>query len=224
MSTSIEVADRAITENPIIKSLNRRYAVKKYAPEKLSSEKVETLLEAMRLAPSSYGVEPWNFILVENEEIRKKLRPASWNQSQITDASHLLILARPATLGQSHVDALISRTAKTRGLEEEDLKNLRTMVESYMLHKKNDSERDEWANRQIYLSLGTLLVTAAQEGVDATPIEGFEPEKVDEILDLESRGLKSVVLVALGVAASDDVYANLKKVRRPSEDVIIRIK
>jgi len=205
----------------IINALNWRYAVKEFDPhKKLTEAQLETLLEALRLAPSSVGLQPWKFIVVENPDIRAKLRDAGYGQSKITGASHLIVIAVPKKIDDAHIDKFIRLTGEAQGKHTDSLKGLRDMAEGAVRGRTPDAVV-EWSARQAYLALGVLLTVAAHEKIDACPMEGFDAGKFDEVLGLGERGLASQVAVALGFRSADDKYARLRKVRFPKEDVVI---
>ena len=208
----------------IIDALNWRYAVKQFDPnKKLTQEQLDTLLEAMRLSHSSFGLQPWKFVVVENPEMRAKLREAGYGQSKITDASHLIVIAVQKNLDDAYVDTFLRSTAEMQNVSLESLQGLSDMVKD-AVHSRTPEAQVEWSARQAYIALGVLLTAAAHEGIDAGPMEGFDPKKFDEILGLEKRGLASQVAVAVGFRSPNDTYANLKKVRFSKEDVVIEVK
>ncbi len=207
----------------IIKALNWRYATKKYdTAKKLTSEQENFFLEVLRLAPSSYGLQPWKFIVVKNPELREKLKAAGYGQTQFTDASHLIVFAVPKVIDDAFVDSFVKTIANTRNISIESLKGYSDMMKGAIAPMSPDT-RKEWAARQAYIALGFLLQAAAVNEVDVTPMEGFSPKAVDEVLGLEKLGLESKVVAALGFRASDDSYASLAKVRNTKEQVIIEM-
>jgi len=207
----------------LIQALHWRYAVQKFDSEKkLTKEEIDLLLEALRLSPSSYGLQPWKFIVITNPEIRAKLREAGYGQAKITEASHLIVLAIKKNIDEGFVDEYMESVAKTRDVAVENLKSFRDMIVADIVARPVE-ERNEWAARQVYLALGMLLASAAILGIDAGPMEGFEPEKFDEILGLDKLDLASTVIVALGHRKFDDGAAKNAKARFPQEKVIISI-
>lgn len=206
-----------------LQKLNWRYATKGFDPaKKLSAEQVEGLLEALRLAPSSFGLQPWKFVLVENAELRAKLRASSWNQAQITEASHLIVLCRKDKLTQADVNAYIEDTARTREQELASLDGFRDMMHGFL--DAMDSEKAAiWATKQVYIALGVLLSACAAADIDSCPMEGFDAAQYDEILDLPAKGLHAVVVCPVGFRSADDKYAMAKKVRYSKEEVIVRL-
>jgi nitroreductase len=208
----------------LLDALNWRYAVKKFDPtKKIAPADWTTLEEAVRLSASSYGLQPWKFIVVTDPAVREKLKPAAWNQSQITDASHLVVFTYKTDITEADVDHFVQVTAAERGMPAEKLAGYRDMMVGDLVKGPRHGTIATWASRQVYIALGTLLTSAAALGIDACPMEGFVPDQFDEILGLKSRGLASVVLTTLGYRAGDDHYAALKKVRFPASEVIERV-
>lgn len=209
----------------IIEKLQWRYATKKMNPAKpVPQEKVDRILEAIRLAPTSSGLQPYEVLVVTNAAIREKIKPIAWNQSQITDASHLLVFAAWDNYTAERINAMFDLTNNVRGFTNEGWENYRQMLlEKY---PARDAETNfQHAARQAYIGLGTALIAAAEERVDSTPMEGFDPDALDEILGLRARGLRSVVILPLGYRQEDqDWLVNLKKVRRPREQFITEVK
>ena len=208
----------------IIKALNWRYATKTFNKDKkLSEEQVAKLLEAARLSPSSFGIQPWKFVVVTNPEIRAKLRAAAYNQAQITDASHLVVFTVVNDVNEAFVDKFIASTAKTRGLPVDALKGYGDMIKG-SIKAKSPAEIKNWAIHQVYIPLGIVLESAALDGIDACPMEGFDPQKFDEILGLDKLGVHSVALAALGYRASDEEVKQYGKARFSKEEVVIEVK
>lgn len=205
-----------------LNALKWRFATKVYdASKKIPEDKFAQLLEAARLAPSSYGLESWGFVVVENPEMRAKLREVAWGQAQVTDASHLVIFCRQKDLTVADADALMDRTAKTRGIDASVLDGYKQMVLG-SITGRDEAAKAEWTAKQVYLALGMFLSACAVEGIDATPMEGFDPAKFDEILGLEAKGLKSVVICPVGYRG-EDKYAGAAKVRKNAEQVFFKI-
>ncbi len=200
-----------------IQQLNWRYATKRMTGEKIPQEKLGNILEAVRLAPSSYGLQPFQVLVIENLETRKKIQPACFNQPQIIECSHLLVFCAWNQITEKEVDEYINDIAKKRNLTVESLKDFKGYIMKTIT--TNTQEQNMiWASRQCYIALGNALFAAALENVDATPMEGFVPSKLDEILQLQEKGLKSVVLCALGYRDStNDYLVNQPKVRRDKE-------
>jgi nitroreductase len=206
----------------ILEQLNWRYAVKKFDPSKnVSDEDWATLEEALVLAPSSYGLQPYKFIVVTDEAMREKLRPACYGQPQITESSHLVIFAAKKELDDKFVEDFIELVQEVRGTTREMLEDYIGMIKGTMKQLRDNGLEVSWSQRQAYIALGILLETAAILGIDACPMEGFEPAKVDEILGLE--GYTASALCTLGYRAEDDWLSALEKVRFPKEKLIKRI-
>lgn len=209
--------------NKIIEQLNWRYATKKFDnTKKVSSEDLETLLEATRLSASSYGLQPYHIFVVENPEIRKQLQPASWNQSQITEASHLLVFANKENFGEELVDNYLENVMTTRNLEEDAIKGYSEFMKSKLMDLSDD-QKDTWTSNQVYLALGNLMTVAAELKIDTCPMEGFENEKYNKILGLDNNNLNSAVVLAIGYRSNDDETQNYPKVRYSKEDLFTHI-
>ncbi|WP_312261315.1 NAD(P)H-dependent oxidoreductase [Limnohabitans sp.] len=209
----------------LLNKLEWRYACKKMDPTKVvPQEKVDRIVEAARLAPTSSGLQPFEVFVVTNTTVREQIKPKAWGQGQVTDGSHLLVFAAWDNYTADRINMMFDLTNAQRGGTNEGWENYRQML------LNNYPARDEQVNfehaaRQAYIGLGASLIAAAFEEVDATPMEGFDPKAVDEILGLRARGLRSVVIVPLGYRASEgDWLANLKKVRRPRETFVTEVK
>ena len=204
----------------LIERLNWRYAAKRYINSKVPKEKLTRILEAIRLSASSGGLQPYSVLVIENEELRKKLLPVANNQPQITEASHLIVFAAWENINEEKVNEYMQDIANTRGISVESLEVFKNRLVS--LTARSPEQNFNWAARQTYIALGTGLVAAAFEEVDATPMEGFDNAAFDEILNLNQKGLKSVSIMTLGYRdAENDPLANFKKVRRSSEKLFI---
>ncbi len=203
----------------IVDAMNWRYAVKKYDPAgRIPADKWAALEQALLLSPSSYGLQAMKFLVIDDAALRAKLRPASWDQSQITDADKLIVFLVKKDAGPADVERFIERISEVRRVPKEVLKSYQDMMlQSVSLPPE---KVEAWLTRQVYIALGTFLTAAAALGVDATPMEGFDKDKYDEILGLHAKGWKSVVLAAAGVRAPDDAYAKNAKVRFPLSEVV----
>lgn len=202
-------------------SLLWRYATKKFDPKKeISKETLGGLLEVLRLSPSSFGLQPWKFIVVKDAGLRKQLRPHAWNQPQITDASHLIVLCAKTSIDAAYIKEFISRSAKANGIAVEALKDYQDMMLGFV---KNQTPEQiaVWMSRQVYIALGLLLGECARQKIDACPMEGFDGQKFDEILKLKEQGLHATVLCAVGYRAVDDAYASHAKVRFSESEVVV---
>ncbi|PMD92330.1 NAD(P)H-dependent oxidoreductase [Siphonobacter sp. BAB-5405] len=198
-------------------SLTWRYAVKKYNNQKVSDEAIQTILDAINLSASSTGMQPYRVIVVKDAAIREELAKDSFN-AQILEASDLLVFAAFETITQANIDDYMAHVAAVREMPLEQLSGFKQALETHMLTQTPEANFS-WAARQAYIGLGTGLIAAAELKIDTTPMEGFNHEKLDQLLGLPAKGLKSVVLLSLGYRdAEQDPYANLKKVRLPLEE------
>ena len=209
--------------NKIIEDLNWRYATKKYdKTKKISAEDFNTIKESLRLSPSSYGLQPLKYIVIENKELREELKIHSFNQSQITDASHMIVFCSFIDIKENHIDQYIENIAKTRNQQIENVVGFG----DYM--KKEIFPMDKgllanWNSKQAYIALGQVLHTCASLRIDATPMEGFKADKFDEILGLTEQNFKSILVCAFGYRSSDDTNSSLKKVRKSQNDLFTSI-
>lgn len=202
----------------LIETLNWRYAAKRMTSEKVPAEKVDEIVEAIRLSASSAGMQPYKVIVVENPEIKAKLQAASFNP-QVSESSHLLVFAAYDSVKQQHIDEYIDLIVKTREVPAESMDTFKSRLGEGFL-SFTPEQAFNWASRQAYIALGTAIIAAANLKVDSTPMEGFAADQFDEILGLREKGLKSVVLLALGYRdEANDPLANMKKVRMPKEQL-----
>jgi nitroreductase len=207
----------------IIKALNWRYATKTFDKDKkLSDEQFDGLMEAARLAPSSFGLEPWRFIVVKSPDLRAKFRRVAWDQPQITDASHLVVIAGAKAVDDAFVDAFVARTAKSRGVPVEALKAYGENMKG-SLKGRTSEDIKAWAARQAYIPLGIMLESAALQGIDACPMEGFDHAKADELLGLDALGVQSLAVIALGYRANEEEAKKYSKVRLPKSEVVVEM-
>jgi len=207
----------------MLDALQWRYATKKYdATKKLTSEQLNFLKEAVRLSASSYGLQGYKVLVIQDAELREKLQPAAWNQPQITDASALFVFCIPTNYSSDDVNTFVQHTADERGLDWEVLKGYAEFMNT-KIFEKSPEEIENWLSRQVYIALGNLLAAAGSAQIDATPIEGFEPEKFDEILGLKEKNLRSVVLATVGFRHEEDATQHYKKVRKPAEQLFEEI-
>ncbi len=209
----------------LIEKLNWRYATKKMDPSKVvPEEKLERILEAARLAPTSSGLQPFEVIVVTNPEIRARIRQIAWNQSQVTESSHLLVFAAWDNYTVDRINMMFDLVNAERGVKNEGWEAYRQKLLAG--YPPRDPEVNfQHAARQAYIALGIAMTAAAFEAVDSTPMEGFDPDQLDEILDLRSHGLRSVVMLPLGYRdAGQDWLVNLKKIRRSVQSFIRWVK
>ncbi|GAA4048906.1 NAD(P)H-dependent oxidoreductase [Flavobacterium chungnamense] len=206
-----------------IKDANWRYATKKFdATKKISSEDLASLKEAIRLTASSYGLQPYKVLIVENPDLRAQLQPVSWGQSQIVDASHLLVFANIINFGEKEIDATINNMATTRNLPIEALQGYGDFMKSKLVSLPEDV-KNTWTSKQTYLALGNLMNAAAELKIDVTPMEGFEPEKYNEILGLDKLGLNASLVATIGYRHEEDATQHYAKVRKSEEELFVTI-
>lgn len=211
-----------ISPDAVLDALAWRYATKKFdAARKIDPTTWAALEKAAMLAPSSFGLQPWTFVVVTDPTVRAKLRSAAYDQPQITDCSHLLVFCRRLDVGPKDVERYLDRIVEVRGVARESLSGFRDSMLG-TIKSKGPEQSDVWVSRQVYISLGIFLATAAMLGVDACPMEGFEPAKFDEILGLKAQGYASQVLAAAGYRG-DDPMAKQAKVRWTGESAIRRV-
>ncbi len=210
-----------ISSESVLEALNWRYATKMFdASKKIPADTWSALEQSLVLAPSSFGLEPWKFFVVDDAAVRAKLLEASWKQAQVVDASHLVVLAIKTGVNETDVDRSMARTSEVRNVPLDSLEGFSNVIKGFM---KGIPDIDVWSTRQTYIALGQLMVSAAMLGIDTCPIEGFMPDKYDEILGLPAMGYHSVVVCAAGYRSEEDKYAHLPKVRFPLEDKVQHI-
>ena len=216
--------NNTISRGQLLERLNWRYATKQFDPNrKISAQDWATLEEALRLSPSSGGLQPWKFIVITDPAMRARLAPASYGQPQITNASHLVVFAAKKNFGEADVDAFINHAAAARGVTVESLAPFRGMLVGGIVQAMDVPARDAWARNQAYIALGNLLASAALLGIDACPMEGFDRAQYDQILGLKDEGYGSAVIATLGYRDERDQYANAPKVRFPKEQIFAHI-
>ena len=207
----------------LINALEWRYAAKRMNGQKVPTEKIDTILEATRLSASSMGLQPYNILVVEDMELREKIKAVANNQPQITESSHLLIFAAWDNITPAHIEEYINYTAEVRGVDVATLAGFKNSLLG--IAQKNTPEQNfQWAARQTYIAFGTAIAAAATEQVDATPMEGFNAPALDELLNLKEKGLRSVTLLPLGYRdPANDWLANQKKVRREKDKLFLQV-
>lgn len=213
-----------ISPQQLLETLSWRYATKKFDPAKpISPAEWATLETSLVLTPSSFGLQPWKFLVVENPGVRAELRAASWNQPQVTDASHFVVLTARTTLSTEDITEWISCLAATQGIPTENLAPYQNIVEGFIQPLSADA-RHAWNNRQTYIALGQLMTSAALLGIDTCPMEGIDPAAYDRILGLENSGYATTVACAIGHRATDDKYATQPKARYSADRVISHLR
>ena len=215
---------KTIEPQQLLEQLNWRYATKQFDPaRKVPDEQWAALEEALRLSPSSYGMQAWAFVVVTDPAVREKLKAASWNQPQITDASHLVVFTAKTEVTAEDIDRYMKHIAEVRGVPPESLAPFRGMVEGSVLQGHDNAWRAAWTSRQVYIPLGVLLTSAALMGLDACPMEGFDHPEYDRILGLSEKGLTAVAVATVGYRSAEDKYAELPKVRFPKEEIVLHV-
>lgn len=205
--------------NKIVEDLNWRYATKKFDPtKKVSDEDLATIKEALRLTATSFGLQTMKFLIIENPEVRQKLQPASWGQTQITDASHLIVMCSYIDVNNDHVDHYMQDVASTREIPIEATAQFGDYIKG-ALTNFTPEETANWSTKQVYIAMGQVLHACARLRVDATPMEGFDPAAYDEILGLSAKNLKATLVLPIGYRHEEDKNQHMAKVRK-SHDVL----
>ena len=206
----------------IIEALNWRYATKSFDPKKKVLEQdITELSEALRLSACSFGLQFWKFVIVQDTKLKKELKKHSWDQSQIEDCSHLFILCSPTHVGNTQVDSYLDSICSIRSTQRIDVEQFGDVMKDFIA-KLDQQQKWEWMDNQIYLALGNLLACCALKKIDSCPIEGFIQKEYDQVLGLTDKGLRSVVVCAVGYRSKTDKYATLPKVRYPLHNVTLR--
>lgn len=204
-------------------NLKWRYATKRMNGQKVPAEKLENILEAIQLAPTSIGMQPFTVLVVEDADLRAKIAPAIYNQPQVTEGSHVLVFAAWKEYSNENVDKYINHMATLRGIPAESLDGMRNMITG-AISGKTPEQLLLWNQKQAYIALGTGLVAAAEEQVDATPMEGFDPDALDAALGLDEKGLRSTVILVLGYRDTEkDYLSGAAKVRRVKDELFVRL-
>ncbi len=201
--------------------MNWRYACKKFDSTKTIREADWNILcESLRLSSSSYGLQPWKFVVVQSPELRQQLLPLSWGQTPVTDASHFVVFTYKEKMDEAHITKFIEQTAKVRGVDAAGLEGYKKMMIGDLVQGPRSQVINWWAQRQSYIAMGSFLTTAALMEIDTLPMEGLDPAGYDKVLELEGTGYKTVAAIACGYRAADDKYALAKKVRFDMQDVV----
>ncbi len=210
-------------ENNIINSLNWRYAVKEFdTNKKVSNEDLNTLLEAINLTPTSIGLQMYKVVVVESQDLKEKLKEASYNQAQLTTCSHVLVFCTLNVPSDDYVNQYINYMAQVRSLNPDNLQGYKEMSLSFM-NGMSKTDLEEWKARQTYIALGNLMTTAAEMRIDACPMEGFIPTEYNRILGLDNLNLNAVVTAPIGYRSENDALQFAKKVRKPLNDLVINL-
>jgi nitroreductase len=206
-----------------IENQNWRYATKKFdTSKKIKKEDLEFLLQAIQLSTSSYGLQPYKILIVENPETRQQLLPFSWNQQQIVDASHVLVFASQTKISEEDIDTFFENTSQIRHIPIETMKGYSDFMKSKLL-KLSDEETGIWTAKQSYLALANLINAAAELKIDVTPMEGFSAPEYNKILNLDNLNLTATLVAPIGYRHQDDATQHLKKVRKPIKDLFITL-
>lgn len=211
----------SLTAEQVIDTLNWRYATKQFDPsKKISDADWKALEQSLVLSPSSFGLQPWKFFVVRNADTRKQLLEHSWGQEQVVDASHLVVLAIKTDIGPEDVPPYIERMSEVQGVPTDKLEGFANMVRGFFKEPPFPLQPDKWSAKQVYLALGFFMYSAAVLGIDTCPMEGFIPDKYDEVLGLKEQGYSAVVLCPVGYRSEDDKNAERPKVRYQTERVV----
>lgn len=209
-----------ISNQTILEQLNWRYAVKKFdTTKKISNTDWNTLAESFRLTPSSYGLQPWRFYVVQDVSLREQLRAASWKQSQVTDCSHYVVMTYKVKMDIDHIQKHIDRIVEIRGVPVESLDLYKKGMIGDLLNGPRSQVIEHWAQKQCYIAMGFVMHTAAMLGIDCCPMEGLDPAAYDRLLHLEGTGWATAAAIAFGYRHADDSFAKNKKVRFEAEDI-----
>jgi nitroreductase len=213
-----------LSADDLVERLAWRYAVKRFDPtRKIPAAQWRALEQSLVLSASSYGLQPWRFFAVEDPAVRKKLRPASWNQSQVEDASHYVVVASKRTITEPDVDRHLARVAEVRKVSLDSLAGYRDKIVTNLIHGPAAAQIEHWTARQAYIAVGTFLTSAAALGIDACPMEGLSPQQYEEILGIKGGEWKVLCALAAGYRHAEDGYAKAAKVRFPVESIITRV-
>lgn len=203
----------------VLENRTWRYATKKFdTHKKVSGDDLDILLEATRLSASSYGLQPYHVFVITDQELKEKLKPASWGQSQITDASHIIVFANKTDFGEELVDEYLQNVSKTRNIPAENLKGYSDFMKSKLLSLSTE-EKSVWTSKQAYLAFGNMMQAAAELKIDTCPMEGFEAERYNKILGLSGKNLNAAVVLAIGYRSEEDETQHYPKVRKSKEEL-----
>ncbi len=213
-----------VSGEDLVTALKWRYATKLFdAFKKISDKDWKTLEQALVLTPSSYGLQPWRFLVIQDQALLEKLVPLSWNQRQVADCSHYVVFGAKMDVTMEDIERWIRRMAEVRSVPVESLEIYRSWMVKDLVQGPRHQVIGEWAARQCYIALGNLMTSASLLGIDTCPMEGIEPPKYDELLGLPAQGYQTVVACAVGYRAANDKYASAAKVRFSAEDILRRL-
>jgi nitroreductase len=214
---------KPVENETLLKQMRWRYATERFDPaRKISAQDWDTLEQALIATPSSFGLQPWHFVVITSQELKEKLVSASWGQPQVSQASHVVVFAVKKDIDEQYVQKCASRSAEVRGLPIERLDGFKRSVMK-VVERQDSASTEAWSIRQVYIALGTLLTCAAMLGIDACPMEGIEPGKYDQLLGLSAKGYASLLIVTLGYRAADDPAAKDPKVRFSVGEMVTRL-
>jgi nitroreductase len=214
---------KPVENHTLLNQMKWRYATKKFDPtKKISAEDWSALEQALILSPSSYGLQPWHFVVVTSQKMKDQLVPASFGQQQVSHASHVVVFAVNKGVNADFVQKYINRIAEVRGVPAEKLDGYKGMMVG-TIAKMDAASIEAWGSKQVYIALGNLLTSAAMLGIDACPMEGISPTQYDQILGLDKKGFATLMIATLGYRASDDTASHYPKVRFKAEDVVTHI-
>ncbi|MBS7566647.1 NAD(P)H-dependent oxidoreductase [Mucilaginibacter sp. Bleaf8] len=204
-------------------SLEWRYATKKFDPaKKLSADQLQHLLDTVHLSPSSYGLQQYKILVVEDAAIREQLRDAAYGQAQLTDSSQVIVFAAETEINEAYVKKYIDHIVEVRGIERSAVADFENVILG-AIGRMGEDQKIAWAHKQAYIALGIAMAAASEAGIDNCPMEGFNAGKFDEILGLKEKGLTTSVILCIGHRAEDDHYAHFAKVRKPANELFIHI-
>ena len=210
-----------MNRNELLDKLNWRYAVKLFdSTKKISSDDWKILESALILTPSSYGLQPWKFLVVTSEDLKQKLTPLSWNQKQVASCSHYVVLLAKDQMTEDDVSRYMQRISDVRGTDVSSLNSFKNAIIGDVVKGDRSQWVKEWATRQVYIALGNLMTSAAMLEIDTCPMEGIDQKKYDDVLELNNSGYHTVVACAVGYRSAEDKYQNAKKVRFETKDLI----
>ena len=215
------MSNATLSPEAVLDRLNWRYATKKFDPsKKISDADWQALEQSLVLSPSSFGLQPWKFFVVRNPDLRQKLVEHSWGQTQVVDASHLIIFAIKTGINDADVDEYVARMSEVQGTPVDNLQGYANVVKGFLKNPPFPLDPNQWATRQAYVALGFLMYTAAVMGIDTCPMEGFVPDQYDQVLGLSEQGYSAVVACPVGYRAEDDKSAARPKVRYETDRVV----
>jgi len=218
---NLMTTSQAIDTTTLLSALHWRYATKVFDPaKKIPADIWKTLEETLVLTPSSCGLQPWTFLVITDDALKARLRPHAWDQAQVTDCSHFVVMAAELDVDERYIDKHLRRIAEVRGTTVDSLKSYREMMMGLFVTGPGSRTVNEWAAHQVYIALGNFMTAAALLHVDTCPMEGFAPEEFDKILGLKAKNLRSIVCCPAGYRSDSDKYAKQPKVRFKTEDVI----